>query len=160
VIHLNNAGSAYEIGRQHGASCPGAIRLACEEWLRVAPIEESRTEEGLRLVKDRLERFVPECLEEVQGIADGSLQSLDRILLLNCPDAVIGRASGGPSCSCIGFVDSDHDGWLDPYVGHNVDYTLESGIDCGPLADARASCPPETYSGTPPHPDRRRPLPA
>ena len=125
MIHLNNAGSAYEIGRQHGASCPGAIRLACEEWLRVAPIEASRTEAGLRLVKDRLERFFPECLEEVQGIADGSLQSLDRILLLNCPDAVIGRSSGRPSCSCIGFVDSDHG----PLIGKTADWQVDHAQD-------------------------------
>ncbi len=49
------------------------------------------------------------------------------------------------------FVDYDRDGWLDLYVGHNVDYTLESGIECGTLADARDYCPPETYGGTPDH---------
>ena len=49
------------------------------------------------------------------------------------------------------FVDYDGDGWLDLYVGHNVDYTLESGIECGTLADARDYCPPETYGGTPDH---------
>lgn len=125
MIHLNNAGSAYEIGRQHGASCPGAIRLACEAWLRVAPIEESRTEAGLRLVKERLERFFPECLAEVRGIADGSLQSLDRILLLNCSDAVIGRAAAVPSCSCIGFVDSEHG----PLIGKTADWQVDHAQD-------------------------------
>ena len=49
------------------------------------------------------------------------------------------------------FVDYDRDGWLDLYVGHNVDYTLENGIECGTLADARDYCPPETYGGTPDH---------
>ena len=49
------------------------------------------------------------------------------------------------------FVDHDRDGWLDLYVGHNVDYTLENGIECGTLADARDYCPPETYGGTPDH---------
>ncbi len=49
------------------------------------------------------------------------------------------------------FIDYDRDGWLDLYVGHNVDYTLENGLECGTLADARDYCPPETYGGTPDH---------
>ena len=125
MIHLNNAGSAYEIGRQHGASCPGAVQLACEAWLRMAPIEMPRAEAGLRLVKERLGRFFPECLEEVQGIADGSGQTLDRILVLNCPDAMIGRAAGGPACSCIGFVDSDHG----PLIGKTADWQVDHAQD-------------------------------
>ena len=125
MIHLNNAGSAYEIGRQHGASCPGAVRLACEAWLRVAPIEMPRAEAGIRLVKERLGRFFPECLEEVQGIADGSGQTLDRMLVLNCSDAMIGRASGVPSCSCIGFVDSDHG----PLIGKTADWQVDHAQD-------------------------------
>ena len=59
----------------------------------------------------------------------------------------IGPAAGfGVSAA---FVDYDRDGWLDLYVGHNVDYTLESGIECGTLADARDYCPPETYGERP-----------
>ena len=64
-----------------------------------------------------------------------------------------GRARGiGPTAGfgvSAAFVDYDRDGWLDLYVGHNVDYTLENGIECGTLADARDYCPPETYGGTP-----------
>ncbi len=47
------------------------------------------------------------------------------------------------------FFDYDRDGWLDLYVGHNVDYQLDNGIECGTIADARDYCPPETYGGTP-----------
>ena len=47
------------------------------------------------------------------------------------------------------FLDYDRDGWLDLYVGHNVDYQLDNGIECGTIADARDYCPPETYGGTP-----------
>ena len=93
--------------------------------MRVAPIEMPRAEEGLRLVKERLGRFFPECLEEVRGIADGAGQTLDRILVLNCPDAMIGRASGVPSCSCIGFVDSDHG----PLIGKTADWQVEHAQD-------------------------------
>ena len=125
MIHLNNAGSAYEIGRHHGASCPGAVRLACDAWLRVAPIEMPRAEAGIRLVKERLGRFFPECLEEARGIADASGQTLNRILVLNCSDAMIGRAAGGRSCSCIGFVDSDHG----PLIGKTADWQVDHAQD-------------------------------
>ena len=125
MIHLNNAGGAYEIGRQHGASCPGAIRLACEAWLRCAPIDAPRTEAGIRLVKERLGRYFPELLEEARGIADGSGQTLDSILILNCSDAVIGRAEAGPHCSCIGFVDSDYG----PLIGKTADWRVDHSQD-------------------------------
>ncbi len=46
------------------------------------------------------------------------------------------------------FVDYDRDGWLDLYVGDNVDYTIDNGIQCGNLADSRDYCPPDTYGGT------------
>ena len=49
------------------------------------------------------------------------------------------------------FVDYDRDGWLDLYVGHNVDYQLDNPITCDNRAGARDYCPPETYGGTPDH---------
>ena len=79
-------------------------------------------------------------------------------LYLNRGDGTFTEASGewglGPTAGfgvSAAFLDYDRDGWLDLYVGHNVDYTLESGIECGTLADARDYCPPETYGGTPDH---------
>ena len=39
MIHLNNSGFAYDIGRQHGASGPAAVRLAYEAWgMGVPPV--------------------------------------------------------------------------------------------------------------------------
>ncbi len=69
----------------------------------------------------------------------------------------LGASSGRGASAAAGFgvsaafVDYDRDGRLDLYVGRNVDYTLENGIECGNLADARDYCPPETYGGTPDH---------
>ena len=64
-------------------------------------------------------------------------------------DSGIEPAAGfGVSAS---FVDYDHDGWLDLYVGHNVSYGLDNTIECNNRAAARDYCPPETYGGTPDH---------
>ena len=49
------------------------------------------------------------------------------------------------------FVDYDRDGWLDLYVGHNVNYALDNTIECSNVTGARDYCPPETYGGTPDH---------
>ena len=103
------------------------------------------------------------------GVAAGDVNNdgwTDLFLTNYGPDALyINRGDGtfteaaaergiGPTAGfgvSAAFVDYDRDGWLDLYVGHNVDYTLESGIECGTLADARDYCPPETYGGTPDH---------
>ena len=47
------------------------------------------------------------------------------------------------------FVDYDRDGWLDLYIGNNVDYDLDDDTVCPNAAGARDYCPPETYGGLP-----------
>src|SRR5205823_14738143 len=47
------------------------------------------------------------------------------------------------------FLDYDRDGWLDVYVGYNVNYTLENGTQCPNVAGVRDYCPPRTYGGQP-----------
>ena len=45
------------------------------------------------------------------------------------------------------FVDYDRDGWLDLYVGNNVDYGLDNDTECPNMAGSRDYCPPQTYGG-------------
>jgi len=45
------------------------------------------------------------------------------------------------------FFDYDRDGWLDLYIGYNVDYTLKNGTKCPNAAGVRDYCPPRTYGG-------------
>ena len=47
------------------------------------------------------------------------------------------------------FVDYDRDGWLDLYVGNNVDYDLDDATVCPNQAGARDYCPPKAYGGLP-----------
>jgi hypothetical protein len=47
------------------------------------------------------------------------------------------------------FVDYDRDGWLDLYVGNNVNYTLSNPQQCPNMAGARDYCPPQVYGGQP-----------
>jgi hypothetical protein len=45
------------------------------------------------------------------------------------------------------FLDYDRDGWLDLYVGYNVDYTLKNDRTCPNMSGARDYCPPQIYGG-------------
>ena len=47
------------------------------------------------------------------------------------------------------FVDYDRDGWLDLYVGNNVNYTIENETKCPDMAGVRDYCPPQIYGGQP-----------
>lgn len=123
--HLNNVGSAYEIGRQHGASCPAAIRLAYQAWARFPGVTDSQVDAGLALVRQRLQRSFPETLEEMRGIADGSGLSEREVLALNCFDAVLGVATGRLCCSTIGFADSD----VGVLLGKTADWNVEGAED-------------------------------
>jgi enediyne biosynthesis protein E4 len=45
------------------------------------------------------------------------------------------------------FLDYDRDGWLDLYVGNNVNYSLKNDTPCPNMAGARDYCPPQIYGG-------------
>ena len=47
------------------------------------------------------------------------------------------------------FFDYDRDGWLDLYIGYNVDYTLKNDTRCPNVAGVRDYCPPRAYGGQP-----------
>ena len=66
---------------------------------------------------------------------------------------LLGSAGFGVSAA---FVDYDRDGWLDLYVGHNVDYGLDNDTECPNQAGVRDYCPPQVYGGTPDHLYRNR----
>jgi hypothetical protein len=47
------------------------------------------------------------------------------------------------------FLDYDRDGWLDLYVGYNVNYAVKNDRPCPNMAGARDYCPPQIYGGRP-----------
>ena len=79
-------------------------------------------------------------------------------LYLNQGDGTFRDASAGSGIDgtpgfgvSAAFADYDRDGWLDLYVGHNVNYALDNTIECSNVTGASDYCPPETYGGTPDH---------
>lgn len=58
-----------------------------------------------------------------------------------------GTADPGGVVVSAAFLDYDRDGWLDLYVGHNVNYTLAREQVCPNKAGAPDYCPPEVFGG-------------
>jgi isopenicillin-N N-acyltransferase-like protein len=125
MVHLNNRGTGYEIGFQHGASCPQAVRLACQAYGCPPGVTEAQVEAGVRLVEARLGRHFPDMLDELHGIADGSGLAFEQIVTLSCYDVAIAVAESARGCSTIGFVDSDG-GVL---LGKTADWNVAGATD-------------------------------
>ena len=60
-----------------------------------------------------------------------------------------GTSNGTDFGVSAAFVDYDRDGWLDLYVGNNVNYTLANETKCPNHAGAPDYCPPQVYGGRP-----------
>lgn len=108
MIYLNTSGSAYEIGVQHGCTCPEAIRLAYQAFGQrsTTSVPQSQIDASVRSVEGRLQRVFPQTLEEMRGIAESARVSCREVLLRNGASALL-RPQPNRGCSTIGFADSD-----------------------------------------------------
>ena len=83
--------------------------------------------------------------------APGRLHAV--LFLIRTPAGLSGAAGFGVSAAFVGY---DRDGWLDLYVGHNVDYGLDNDAECPNQAGVGDYCPPQVYGGIPDHLCRNR----
>ena len=121
---MHNSGTAYEIGWQHATSDPDVVRQVYDAFVQPERMDPSRLDVGVRVVAERLQRFFPETLEEVQGIADGACLTRGQVLTLNCLVEVLGCTMSMRSCSNIGFKNSD----AGPLLGKTADWRV-TGAD-------------------------------
>lgn len=85
--------SGYELGLQHGTKLKGEIAEIVTKW--VSNTSEVLQRDAKEVLKEFMEygqftatiqKYTPELYEEVRGIADGSGQDLDQIMVLNLLD--------------------------------------------------------------------------
>ena len=107
MIHIDCAGTAYEIGKQHAESCPDAVRTSYSAWAPTESPDAKPILSGISTIEKGLNKHFPEILEEMQGIADGADLSLEQIMCMNLESELVSEANALPSCSNIGFKRSD-----------------------------------------------------
>lgn len=89
---INCSGSPFEIGQAHGAATAELIRTGLANWSANIALHERDVDDYLaRFLSETaflptIERFAPDLLAELQGIADGAGIPFDRILAYNLMD--------------------------------------------------------------------------
>ena len=107
MIKIECVGSAYQIGKQHGKSCPDAVRTSHAAWSPVESVDAQKMKRGMDIIEKNLSSHFPEILEEMQGIADGADLTLEQVICMNMEYELVSAANAVPSCSNIGFKTSD-----------------------------------------------------
>ena len=77
-----------------------------------------KSEKRAQLLEQGLDKYAPQLLEEIRGIADGSGQSYEDLLFLNAA----GEAGGCSAWAAIGNATKDHHG----YLGFHADWCLSA----------------------------------
>ena len=112
VLHCS--GNPTERGRQHGEALRSLIELGVGRWLDaigqkhgIDPDEYIAEFLSKTTYRDSIARWAPELLLEVQGIADGSGQSVERLLVYSMLDeewefAKTRASAEAPGCTAVG----------------------------------------------------------
>lgn len=106
-------GGPREMGRQYGEQAREEIRDNVAFWGG----GRIKADSGfLGHVREVLDRFVPDVLEEMEGLAEGADVPLASVLLMNHVDT-FGEERASPGCTSFA-ISKDHDG---PVLGKNND---------------------------------------
>jgi len=84
---ISLSGSHYEIGYDHGKAMAGEIKRFYSLFLLKLAERDVSMEIALEIARKFgkcIEKYAPELLEEVRGIADGSKMGYESVLSLNC----------------------------------------------------------------------------
>ncbi|MBB3142463.1 C45 family autoproteolytic acyltransferase/hydolase [Halomonas organivorans] len=112
--HLDISGGPYTIGRAMGEQGREAFAeriLPSDDYRRLTP---ALHDGWLADVGERIRRAFPACFEELQGLAEGLAQPLERVLLWNCRGDL--SPTGPEGCTSVAVAAGD-EAWL----AHNED---------------------------------------
>ena len=127
LLELNLSGSGYELGMQHGKQLKNEIEEIVKKWKKNTSQRLDRNSEDVlnefmeyAQFSEAIKKWTPDLYEEVRGIADGSEQNFDDILVLNLLDEfwVYLNNPSNHHCSNIG-APSFNGGQT--YVAQNMD---------------------------------------
>src|SRR5690606_35548750 len=131
VPYVRATGSHRDLGRAVGEAArpqiEGAIAYYREHFAALAGIAFAEAERRVRPYLALARRYLPQCVEELEGMAEASRQPLDALLVPNCAEefvcvadgsdaapGVLPSAGGGRLCTAVAVsVGGRH------LVGHN-----------------------------------------
>ncbi len=108
------AGTPRELGRQHGEACREQIHTFLEHSYQSIGQHKRQDRATLRARAESfvpsIRGFIPDALEEMEGIAAGANVSFAEIVLLNVrTELTLGDAGLSDGCSSLGFLTSRTD---------------------------------------------------
>jgi isopenicillin-N N-acyltransferase-like protein len=129
LVTIDAAGSPSERGRAHGEQARDLIHAGLERWrddLAGRGKDADRLWKSLAResrFRDAAQRWTPDLLEEIDGIAEASGADPDAVFAINCLDEAWwwGERSGG--CSAVAVADRGGR----PVIGQNMD--LDTWMD-------------------------------
>ena len=102
------SGTAFERGKAYGASAKEAIARNILFYSSVfkssAGIDWEKAQERASRFLPVIEKYSPQAVEEMKGVAEGSGRTFTEILTLNCRSEIM--FAGGDACTCI-MIPSD-----------------------------------------------------
>jgi isopenicillin-N N-acyltransferase-like protein len=121
VITLS--GGPYERGYQHGRKARDQVAVAVETYLRAFERDARLDREGVRRAAARfipgIERFDPELLTELRGVAEGSGQGLEEIVAINARNELLFAVQ--PECTSFAVLpQASRSGHT--FIGQNLDW--------------------------------------
>lgn len=123
--HIILTGGPRERGRQYGAAASDKIRLSLALYSKLFEVHAKLDWEGAKSKALRFEeaiaKYLPDALEEMRGIAEGSGLSYEDILTLNCRSEVMFAMADG--CSALALLPEQANGKT--ILAQNWDWMLE-----------------------------------
>jgi isopenicillin-N N-acyltransferase-like protein len=137
-VHVQAKGTYRELGRAVGEAAREQVRASVEFFRAEFPtmthgrLTFDEAERAAGAYAQQAGRRLPQYLDELEGLAEGSGVSLSRLLVLNCseeftaeePASIAGRRSphSGDHCTAVAVVSGGRH-----IVGHNMDwYTIDA----------------------------------
>lgn len=102
-LHIQARGSYRELGRAVGegarAQIAAAMEFYQEHFMVMSGLEFSEAERQALQYLPYVHRYLPQYLEELEGMAEGSGQPLGKLLVPNCAEEFTCPVDAGPACA-------------------------------------------------------------
>ena len=135
-LHVQAKGSYRELGRAVGEAARGQIHdsvaFFVEDFAAMTRgrLTFAQAERQARAYADHARRWVPQCVDELEGMAEGADVPFARLLVLNCgeeftsDEPAVGEVTGGDHCTAVAIAAGGRH-----VIGHNMDWYVIDAVN-------------------------------